>query len=55
MNNLVNFNDDSVIEAARIERGTALADLSSKIIHAPTRLIKLGIDDFRRYRKPAHS
>ena len=52
MNNIIYSYHDQAIQAARAERDQALAGVGSKILHAPGKLLRMGIDDFKRYRKP---
>lgn len=53
MNTLLYFYDDRTISSARKERDHMVAELGSKVVHAPSRLLRWGIDDFKRYRRPA--
>ena len=41
-----------VVRAARQERDRVVYGLGSRLVSAPAKLIKLGVDDFRRYRQP---
>lgn len=53
-NDNVFFSRDLVNQAQR-ERDTVLAAIGNKLIHAPTRIIRLGISDFLSYRRPANT
>lgn len=44
--------DPDVVKSARHERDHLLFGLGGRIVRAPGKIIKLGFDDFRRYRKP---
>ncbi len=54
MNNLDTVQDTDTTELSRHDRGPNLLKIGGKIFRAPSRLIKMGIDDFRRYRRPVH-
>jgi hypothetical protein len=54
MNNLATLQESDMMESSRHDRGANLFKIGGKILRAPTRLIKMGIDDFRRYRRPVH-
>ena len=45
----------NLVHEAERERGEVLARFGNKLVHAPLRIIRLGINDFRRYRRPANS
>ena len=51
-NDNVFFARNLVVQAER-DRGNVLAAIGNKLIHAPSRIIRMGISDFRRYRRPA--
>ena len=55
MNNDNVFYSRNLVNQAQRERGTVLAAIGNKLIHAPARIIRLGISDFRRYRRPANT
>jgi len=48
------FTEDLIHDAERA-RGQLLAQFGNKLVHAPMRFVRLGIDDFRRFRRPANS
>ncbi len=54
MNNFATLPDTDMTDTSRHDRGQNLFKIGGKILRAPTRLIKMGIDDFRRYRRPVH-
>ena len=53
MNNIIYSYHDPAVQAARAERDQAIAGFGSKILHAPGNLLRMGIADFRRFRKLA--
>jgi len=53
-NDNVFFARNLVVQAER-DRGNVLAAIGNKLIHAPSRIIRMGISDFRRYRRPANT
>ena len=52
MNNIIYSCHDPAIQAARAERDQAIAGVGSKILHTPGKLLRIGIDDFKRFCKP---
>ncbi len=44
--------DPDAVRAARQERDRMVYGLGSRLVSAPAKLIKFGVDDFRRYRRP---
>ncbi|MDP6429810.1 MAG: hypothetical protein QGH73_06205 [Rhodospirillales bacterium] len=44
-----------LVDQAQRERLSLLAEFGNKLVHAPSRIIRMGIDDFKRYRRPANS
>jgi hypothetical protein len=53
-NDNVFFARNLVVQATR-ERDSFLAAIGIKLIHAPSRIIRMGINDIRRYRRPANT
>jgi hypothetical protein len=47
------FFDPVVVDMARRERDQVVAALGQKFVRAPADFIRWGLDDFRRYRRPA--
>jgi len=52
MNNIIYSCHDPAIQAARAERDQAIAGVGSKILYTPGKLLRTGIDDFKRFCKP---
>ena len=40
------------VEQANVERARAFSRLGGMLLRAPMRLAELGVEDFRRYRRP---
>lgn len=49
------FFSRNLVDQATRERNSVLAAIGNKLIHAPSRIIRMGINDFRRYRRPANT
>jgi hypothetical protein len=49
------FFSRNLVDQAERERNNVLAAIGNKLIHAPSRIIRLGINDIRLYRRPANS
>ena len=45
----------NLVDQAQRDRASALAAIGSKLIHSPSRIIRMGLSDFRRYRRPANT
>lgn len=52
MNTVLYFHDDMTSRSARRERQELLTAVGKSMVRAPIRLVRWGIDDFRRYRHP---
>ncbi|GEM_PF-2444796 len=43
---------EELMRSARLIRASLLTGLGAKVVKAPHHLLKAGIEDFRRYRRP---
>ena len=52
MNHDEHFYGENLIDTARRERSEVFAEFGQKVFRAPGKLLRNGLDDIRRYRRP---
>lgn len=45
----------NLVDQAQRKRQSVLAAIGNKLIHAPTRIVRIGINDFQSYRRPVNA
>jgi len=43
---------EAILQSARRERNELFAEFGQKVIRVPVKLVRSGLDDLRRYRRP---